>query len=147
MKYFNALCLLIALASAAAAQRGGLRQTIAPHELRASVAPQPIHWDTPEMPDGPLSIESAEERHIRLTVLSKKLEQPWSMAFLPDGSMLVTERPGRIRLIRNGKPAKEPVQGVPAVQTGGEGNLRGLMDIVLHPKFSENHGSCSGATG
>lgn len=139
MKYFNAFCLLIALASVAAAQRGGLRQTVAPHELRAAVAPQPIVWDTPEMPDGPLTVETAEQRHIRLTVLSKKLEQPWSMAFLPDGSMLVTERPGRIRLIRNGKLAKEPVQGVPAVQTGGEGNLQGLMDIVLHPQFSQNH--------
>ena len=139
MKYIASSCLLIALASITSAQRGGLHQTLAPHELRASVAPPPIVWDTPEIPEGSIKYESAEERHLRLVVMTKDLEQPWSAAFLPDGSMLVTERPGRIRLIRNGKLKKEPVQGVPPVQTGGEGNLQGLMDIVLHPRFPENH--------
>jgi aldose sugar dehydrogenase len=138
MKYAASLCLLIALASVAFAQRGGLRQTLAPHELRASVAPAAINWDTPELPNGPIAFESAEERYLRAVVLTKDLEQPWSIAFLPDSSMLVTERPGRIRLIRNGKLQKDPVDGVPAVQTGGEGNLQGLMDIALHPRFSEN---------
>jgi aldose sugar dehydrogenase len=139
MRHAASLCLLIAFASVATAQRAGLRQTLAPHELRASVAPAAITWNTPELPDGPLQFESAEERHLRVIVMTDNLEQPWSIAFLPDGSMLVTERPGRIRLIRNGKLKKEPVQGVPAVQTGGEGNLQGLMDIALHPGFSENH--------
>jgi aldose sugar dehydrogenase len=138
MKYSASLCLLIAIASVASAQRGGLRQTLAPHELRASVAPAAVIWDTPELPKGPISFESAEERYLRAVVLAKDLEQPWSIAFLPDGSMLVTERPGRIRLIRNGKLKKDPVEGVPTVQTGGEGNLQGLMDIALHPRFSEN---------
>jgi glucose/arabinose dehydrogenase len=103
------------------------------------VAPAPIVWDTPEIPDGPIKFESAEERQLRLVVMTKELEQPWSMAFLPDGSMLVTERPGRIRRIRHGKLEREPVEGTPAVQTGGEGNLQGLMDIALHPRFAENH--------
>ena len=134
MKYAVSLCLLIALASVAAAQRGGSGQTLAPHELRASVAPAAIIWDTPELETRTIKFESAEERHLRLVNMTSELEQPWSMAFLPDGSMLVTERPGRIRLIRNGKLKKEPVQGVPAVQTGGEGNLQGLMDIALHPR-------------
>lgn len=137
MKYLVSLCLLIAVASIASAQRG-LHQTLAPHELRASVAPPAIVWDTPEIPDGSIKYESAEERELRLVVMTKDLEQPWSAAFLPDGSILVTERPGRIRLIRNGKLKREPVQGVPQVHTGGEGNLQGLMDIALHPRFPEN---------
>jgi aldose sugar dehydrogenase len=102
------------------------------------VAPAAIAWDTPEIPDGPLAFESAEERHVRLTVMTKKLEQPWSLAFLPDDSILITERPGRVRIMRHGVLAHDPVKGVPTVQTGGEGNLQGLKDIVLHPKFAQN---------
>ena len=138
MKYVAPLCLLVALTSMAAAQRAGSRQTLAPHELRASVAPPAIEWKTPELPAGPVRFESAEERHLRLVVVTNDLEQPWSIVFLPGGSLLVTERAGRIRLIRNGKLTKEPLAGVPQVQTGGEGNLQGLMDIALHPRFSEN---------
>ncbi len=138
MKYLASLSLLVVLASVAAAQRANPRQTFAPHELRASVAPASIIWNTPEIPDGPIDFESAEERDLRLVVMTKELEQPWSLAFLPDGAMLVTERAGRIRLVRSGVLDPNPVQGVPSVQTGGEGNLQGLMDIVLHPAFSEN---------
>jgi glucose/arabinose dehydrogenase len=90
------------------------------------------------MPDGPIEFESAEERHLRLVVITKQLEQPWSLAFLPDGAILVTERPGRLRVIRKGALDPEPVAGVPVVQTGGIGNLQGLMDVVLHPEFASN---------
>jgi glucose/arabinose dehydrogenase len=58
---------------------------------------------------------------------------------LPDGSSLVTERAGRLRIIRNGVLDPRPVPGIPAVKTGGEGGVQGLMDVVLHPRFSENH--------
>src|SRR6476660_3699988 len=51
---------------------------------------------------GPFVFDTAEQHKIRLTVVTKGLSHPWAIAFLPDGSMLVTERPGRIRLIRNG---------------------------------------------
>jgi glucose/arabinose dehydrogenase len=64
-----------------------------------------------------------------------RLEQPWSIAFLPDGAILVTERAGRLRIIRNGTLDPNPVAGVPAVRAGG---LQGLMDVVLHPRFAEN---------
>lgn len=138
MKYVASLSLIIAVVSVAAAQRANLRQTIAPHELRASVAPPPVIWETPDLPAGPLQFESAEERHVRLVVMVRNLEQPWSVAFLPDGSKLITERPGRIRILRDGVMDPTPVQGVPPVQTGGEGDLQGLMDIVLHPQFAEN---------
>src|ERR687887_1593787 len=97
---------------------GRQRQTFAPHELNNHDAPAPILWSTPALSHMPLNLESAEERDLRVTVVAKHLEQPWSLAFLPDGSILVTERVGRLRVIHNGKVDHEPVEGVPPVQTG-----------------------------
>jgi glucose/arabinose dehydrogenase len=77
-----------------------------------------------------------EHRMLRVVVVARGLEQPWSIAFLPDGGMLVTERPGRLRLIQNGKLDPTPVKGIPAVNARG---LQGLMDVVLHPRFADNH--------
>jgi len=71
----------------------------------------------------------------RLVTLSRDLEQPWSMAFLPDGRMLITERPGRLRLFANGRLERSPVGGVPKVYARGQG---GLLDICLHPGFAQN---------
>src|SRR5687768_15756524 len=84
-----------------------------------------------------IPIESAvpQHRNLRAVIVAAGLVQPWSIAFLPDGSMLVTERPGRLRIIRNGNLDPNPVAGVPAVRAAG---LQGLMDVVLHPRFAEN---------
>ena len=98
-------------------------------------APPPIRWATPPLGDGPFALETAEYRNLRVAVVTKGLEQPWSIAFLPDGAILVTERPGRLRIIRNGVLDPNPVAGVPAVFARG---LQGLMDVVLHPRFEEN---------
>ena len=84
--------------------------------------------------DGPFEFDTAEQGRIRVSVM-KGLSHPWSLAFLPGGDMLVTERPGRLRLARNGMLDPQPIGGVPEVYTGGDG---GLMDIALHPRFSEN---------
>ena len=130
-----AVVLACAATSPRAAQQ---RQTFAPHELKNSDAPAPIVWSTPDLPSRPVDFESAEERRVRLTVLAKGLQQPWSIAFLPDGALLVTERAGSIRVVRNGR-LSEPIAGVPAVYTGGPRGLQGLMDVVLHPRFAENH--------
>lgn len=97
-------------------------------------APPPIVWPSPPLPDGPLTVDTGVVRPIRITI-TKGLTQPWSMAFLPDGSILVTERPGRLRIVRNGVLDPNPVSGVPQVQAQG---LQGLMDIALHPRFAEN---------
>jgi aldose sugar dehydrogenase len=72
----------------------------------------------------------------KITEIAKGLNHPWSMAFLPDGSMLVTERPGRLRLIKDGALLPQPIAGVPPVHTGSQA---GLFDIVLHPNFSQNN--------
>jgi glucose/arabinose dehydrogenase len=114
------------------------KQTLAPHELNKGDAPPPIIRETAALPEGPINFESAEERHLRVVVVAKGLQQPWSVAFLPDGTMLVTERSGRLRIVRNGKLLSSPVAGVPPVQTGGPRGLQGLMDIALHPRFDEN---------
>lgn len=77
------------------------------------------------------------ERHgfVAETVASG-LEHPWAIAFLPDGRFLVTERPGRLRLVdRDGRVDPEPVAGLPAISATGQG---GLLDVALHPDFAEN---------
>lgn len=70
-----------------------------------------------------------------VTTITDGLEHPWSMAFLPDGRMLVTERPGRLRLIENGRLDPVPVTGLPAIRQHGQG---GLLDVVLHPDYEKN---------
>jgi glucose/arabinose dehydrogenase len=72
---------------------------------------------------------------VRLSTLSLGLVQPWSMAFLPDGRMLITERPGRLRVFANGKLDPRPLAGVPKVAATGQG---GLLDVCLHPDFPRN---------
>lgn len=88
-----AVLLLSALALVTVGSRQE-RQTIAPHEQNSAVAPPPIRWPTPPLPGRTIELESAEQRKLRLVVMTRRLEQPWSMAFLPDGALLVTERPG-----------------------------------------------------
>lgn len=75
-------------------------------------------------------------RHdFRTVMVVDGLEHPWSMAWLPGGDMLVTERPGRLRVVRDGTLAPDPVEGVPEVRAQGQG---GLLDVVLHPEFETN---------
>jgi aldose sugar dehydrogenase len=71
----------------------------------------------------------------RVTTVVDGLNSPWSLAFLPGGDMLVTERGGELRIVRNGTLVPTPVAGVPQVRTGGQG---GLLDVVLHPDFASN---------
>ena len=80
--------------------------------------------------------DTAEAGPIRVRVVARGLENPWSLAFLPDGAMLVTERPGRLRVLRNGELDPEPVAGLPEVYSGGGG---GLLEVTLHPRFAENN--------
>jgi glucose/arabinose dehydrogenase len=70
-----------------------------------------------------------------VTVHAKDLDHPWGIAFLPDGGMLVTERPGRLRVIRNGVLDPTPIGPLPAMLAR---SLGGLLDVSLHPRFAEN---------
>lgn len=116
--------------------RGGQQGRGGQGPARGAFAPPAINWPAPPLPDGPIFTESAEPSHRRLRIrVTKGLSHPWAMAFLPDGGILVTERAGRLRIVRNGTLDPAPVAGVPAVAAQG---LSGLMDLALHPGFAEN---------
>ncbi len=70
-----------------------------------------------------------------VNTITDGLEHPWAMAFLPDGRMLVTERPGRLRIIENGKLNPAPIKGLPNITAEGQG---GLLDVALHPDYKNN---------
>ena len=82
-------------------------------------------------------VERTERHVVRVNVLTRGLEHPWSLAFLPDGRMLVTERAGRLRYVAaDGTLDPAPISGLPAaVAEAGQG---GLHDVVLHPEFPRN---------
>jgi glucose/arabinose dehydrogenase len=102
-----------------------------------AVLPEPGFAQLPA--EGSARVLDASRQKIRVVTVSDKLERPWSIAFLPDGSMLVTEREGRLRIIRNGVLDPKPIVGVPEVRPqGSAGRRNGLMDIALHPNFAQN---------
>ena len=82
------------------------------------------------------SVITSEKHAFRLATLVTGLENPWSVAFLPDGRMLVTERAGRLRLVSSDfKLDPKPIDGLPEVVSHGQG---GLFDVVLHPQYAQN---------
>jgi len=101
---------------------------------RGQQAP-PIGIPHVELGGGPFTFDTAEQHKIRVVVVTKGLSHPWSLAFLPDGAMLVTERAGRLRMIRDGVLDPRPLAGMPSVYAFRNA---GLFDIALHPKFAEN---------
>ena len=78
----------------------------------------------------------SDEHDFRVVKIVAGLAHPWGLAFLPDGRMLVTERPGRLRIVKDGRIEPQPVSGVPQVAVHGQG---GLLDVALHPRYAENH--------
>jgi glucose/arabinose dehydrogenase len=109
-----ALFLAIIAGSAAAQGRGGMQ--------------------VPALPDQPWEYQTANA-NIRVRVLTGGLENPWSLEFLPDASILITERNGRLRHFKDGK-LSGPVAGLPAVVS--DNFISGLHDIKLHPEFAKN---------
>jgi aldose sugar dehydrogenase len=89
---------------------------------------------SPPLPQLPQIFETAVQR-IRVSAVATGLANPWSLAFLPNGDMLVTERAGRLRIIRGGVLDPRPVSGVPQVRVTA---LGGLLEVALHPRFAEN---------
>jgi aldose sugar dehydrogenase len=81
-------------------------------------------------------VVKTEAESFRVVNVAERLEHPWSLAFLPDGRLLVTERAGRLRIVgRDGKLVAQPVAGLPKIEEYGQG---GLLDVALHPRFAEN---------
>jgi glucose/arabinose dehydrogenase len=88
----------------------------------------------PPLPDQPWEYQTASA-NIRVSVLTDGLENPWSLEFLPDASLLITERNGRLRHFKDGV-LSDPIAGLPEVQA--DGFISGLHDIKLHPDFAQN---------
>jgi glucose/arabinose dehydrogenase len=127
-------CLALAL-------RGTAQQTV-PFENGAPIAP--AGFEPQPIPAEPVEYDTAEVMRIRVVPVARGLANPWSLAFLPDPStslgasgvtMLVTEKEGRLRIIRAGVLDPKPVPGVPVVRVQGRS---GLMDVLLHPQFATN---------
>lgn len=78
---------------------------------------------------------TSDKATFQLETIAEGLAHPWALAFLPDGSQLVTERNGQLRRIRDGKLQKVPIEGLPDLVVSGQG---GLLDVILHPDFENN---------
>jgi aldose sugar dehydrogenase len=90
--------------------------------------------NSPPLPPLPQVFETSVQK-LRVSVVASGLVNPWSLAFLPTGEMLVTERPGRLRVVRGGVLDPTPIGGLPTIHVAV---LGGLLDVALHPRFSEN---------
>jgi aldose sugar dehydrogenase len=123
------------------AATAGFGQQKVPFQNGIPVAPLGLAGH--KLPDKPMEYDTGEGQRIRVVAVTRALEYPWSLAFLPDGTMLITERAGRLRTMRNGVLDPKPAAGGPASYFAGEsglpGAVHGYMDIALHPHFNENH--------
>ena len=103
----------------------------------------PLGLSGRKLPDKAPEFDTAEGQKIRRRHRDPGARNiPWALAFLPDGTMLITERAGRLRVIRHGVLDPQPVAGAPASYWAGEsglpGAVHGYMDIALHPQFAQN---------
>ncbi|HTV00630.1 MAG TPA: PQQ-dependent sugar dehydrogenase [Luteitalea sp.] len=118
----------------------GFKATMSPQQIRALVIyirEGQARARTGRLPAGPPPFPErfTSERHaFRAEVIASGLDTPWGLEFLPDGALLVSERPGRLRTIRKGV-VSSPIGGVPTVWHQQDG---GLLDIAIHPRFAEN---------
>jgi glucose/arabinose dehydrogenase len=120
----------------------GSGQQNVPFDKTFNIPVPPTGLANRKLPKLPLEFDTGEGQRIRVVAVTRALEYPFSAAFLPDGNMLVTERAGRLRIIRNGVLDPKPVAGGPASYWSGEsgapGAVHGYMDIALHPRFADN---------
>ena len=113
-----------------------------PPESPPGTSPMPSAADTSDA-NASASVDSsdasseaiAQVQTMQQVILVESLEHPWGLDWLPDGTMLLTERPGRLRVIRDGVLDPTPIPGVPEVLAAGQG---GLLDVSVHPQFAEN---------
>ena len=128
-KFVVALIAILAFASVAVVETAQQAPAPAPAPGRGR---GPVPVDT--LGAGPWDLGAGRGVRIHVTAI-KGLDHPWGIAFVPDGSMLVTERPGRLRVVRNGVVDPTPVGPLPAMLATG---LGGALDVTLHPQFATN---------
>ncbi len=117
-----------------------LAQQTVPFEGGRPVLPRGL--PIPPLPDEPVTYATAEGQDIKVSVVASGLDWPYSLAFLPGGDILVTERVGNLRVIRDGVLDPDPVRGGPEAyfvgRSGVPGAYHGYMDIALHPDFGDS---------
>ncbi len=123
--YVTTIALITACATGVAISRQPAPQTSTP-TAAPTTSSAPVVTPTAGAP---------EAKGWKQTPVIDGLEHPWAVAFLPGNTMLITEREGRLRVVRDGKLVERPVDGVPKVLAHRQG---GLLDVVAHPKFAEN---------
>jgi glucose/arabinose dehydrogenase len=99
--------------------------------MRGNTPVAPPGFKVPPLPDAPIRYETAEGQNVRVAVHVRGIQRGWSMASIAPDTLLVTERPGRVRIVRNGVLDPQPVAGVPA-------GVASMLDLVLHPDFDRN---------
>jgi glucose/arabinose dehydrogenase len=100
------------------------------HTQAANLKDKPVY-----VPDPDGQVIKSEKQTYKMEIVARNLETPWALAFLPDGRLLITERPGRIRIVdKDGKMEPEPVKGLPKVWEKQDG---GLFDIEVHPDYAK----------
>jgi len=143
MKSSRSLAFVFALAASAGvvsaqpagpapAPAGGAPQNPAAQERQIARGLPPAG----KLGDGPWDFKT-EKANLHVEVVVRGIDHPWGLAFLPDGTMLITERDGKLRVVRKGVLDPNPVAGIPD-DLLAEG-LGGLLDIALHPRFAQNH--------
>ena len=101
----SAMCLVLAVSTGPAVAQNAPAPAAPPQQRQG---PPP----TPALGDGPWDVQTADAK-LHVEVVAKGLDHPWALAFLPNGDMLVTERPGRLRIIRGGVLDPKPIEGLP----------------------------------
>jgi len=121
--------------AAAASGSGASSAAPASAESARFNAPAADYSPTPAFPNQTRAPAPATPSKFEVQILASGLVQPWSLAFLPDGRMLVTERPGRLRIVSPDGVQSEPIEGLPPIKTIA---AEGLHDVVLDPQFARN---------
>lgn len=106
--------------------------------VRRSIVLSVLLFAAPALAQGSAknAVVKSEKADFRVETVATGLEHPWAVAFLPDGRMLVTERPGRLRIVGKDGKLSPPVPGLPKIAAVGQG---GLLDIALAPDFTQSH--------
>ncbi len=128
--------LLLAMVLPFVACSGGADTDARQQSGGSSVAQGAANTDfTPAFPNQTRAPELRSGIEIEVEQIARGLEEPWAIVFLPDGRMLVTERPGRLRIVTRQGQVSAPIAGLPAVDARGQG---GLLDVVLSPSFESD---------
>jgi glucose/arabinose dehydrogenase len=140
MKNVTLAALLLSAAAGLLAQQQDPQPKTYPYptvrDQRGVVPPGPRLVPSPPLGAGPWTFQTTEA-NVRVSVVTRGFSHPYAVAFLPDNTILITERGGNLRVVRNGVIDPAPVKGVPQVIY--RGTEAGLMDLALHPNFARNH--------